>query len=77
MRRVRFNILVLFRKEQIFVFQSQAKLNSRSTPSWDTAFSEAHDEEVDREAVDQDILKEAGDVIPNISFYDEDEIFIE
>ena len=37
--------------------------------------SEVDDEEVDEEEVDQEILNEAGEVIANISFYD-DEIFI-
>ena len=75
----------------MFVIQAHTRPNFRSTPSWDTAFSsqsfnitflviniEADDEEVDQEEVDQDILNEVGEVIPNISFYDDDdEIFIE
>ena len=44
--------------------------------------SEGDDEEVDHEdvdqdGVDQDILNEAGEVIPDVSFYEDDEIFIE
>ena len=40
-------------------------------------FLEINTGEYDQEGFDQDILYEAGEVIPNISFYDDDEIFIE
>ena len=38
---------------------------------------EGDQEELDQEEVDEELLKEAGEVIANISFYDDDKVFIE
>ena len=38
---------------------------------------EGDQEELDQEEVDEELLNEAGEVIANISFYDDDKVFIE
>ena len=80
MQRFCFNILVLFRKAKFqinAILRHSLQFSKLQHITFLVINSVVDYEEVDQEEVDQDILKEAGEVIPNISFYDDDEIFFE
>ena len=80
MQRFCFNIFVLFRKAKFqinAILRHSLQFSKLQHITFLVINSGDDDEEVNQEGVDQDILNEAGKVIPNISFNDDDEIFIE